>query len=96
MKNFIKNIKIKLGYIECHVCNNFIKPKLIKDYIYHPEEPPMFYHYECPKCKTKTDIEPTLLIEKAIRDLGYKDFNDFMENKTSKLMKDILKRVGEL
>lgn len=80
IKNFIHNIKIKLGYIDCPCCHNFIKPKWVKDYIYHPEEPPMFYHYECPKCIFWfSTFTPSILTERTVRKLGYKDFNDYAE-----------------
>lgn len=77
MKEIIRKIKVKLGWIDCPSCGNFIKPRWEKDWIIDPEEPPMFYHYECPKCFARTDIEPTLITEKAVRNLGYDDFKDF-------------------
>ena len=81
IKNLINNYKIKLGYITCPFCKNFIKPKFIKDYIYHREEPPLFYHYSCPKCliwlSTST---PSILTERAVKQLGFKDFNDYIKS----------------
>ena len=80
IKNLINNYKIKLGYITCPSCNILIKPKFIKDYIYHPDEPPLFYHYSCPKCliwlSTST---PSILVERAVKQLGFKDFNDYVK-----------------
>lgn len=82
IKNLIQNIKIKLGYMDCPFCHNLIKPKYVQDYIYHPDEPPMFYHYECPKCTLWLSTStPSILTERAVRKLGYKDFDDYIENK---------------
>lgn len=87
IKDIIKNLKIKLGYIYCPFCKQLIKPKYVKDYIYHSEEPPMFYHYECPKCKLwLCEPTPSALTERAVRKLGYKDFNDYM----GKVAEDII------
>ena len=81
IKNLINNYKIKLGYIICPFCKNFIKPKFVKDYIYHSDEPPLFYHYSCPKCgiwlSTST---PSILTERAVKQLGFKDFNDYIKS----------------
>jgi len=79
MKNYInsliKKYKIKSGYIDCPFCKEFIKPKLIKDWICHPEEPPLFFHYECPKCTLWiSTFKPSILTEKAVRQLGFKRF----------------------
>jgi uncharacterized protein (UPF0212 family) len=79
MKEFIHNIKIKLGWIGCPACNAFIKPKWVKDWIYDPEEPPMFYYYKCPKCGARTDTEPSLLTEKACKSLGFDNFSDYAD-----------------
>jgi len=78
IKNIINDLKIKLGYIYCPFCKQLIKPKYIKDHIFHPEEPPMFYHYECPKCKLWLCVStPSVLTERAVRQLGYKNFDDY-------------------
>ena len=75
MKNYINSLinkfKIKyLKYIICPFCKELIKPKFVKDYVYHSDEPPMFYHYECPKCTLwlSTSI-PSILTERAVKQL---------------------------
>ena len=85
MKNYINSLinKFKtkyLKYIICPYCNVLIKPKFNKDYIYHPEEPPMFYHYSCPKCTLWLSTStPSILTERAVKQLGFKNFNEFAE-----------------
>lgn len=79
MKKLIRKILTKFGWIDCPKCNSFIKPKFIKDWIYDPEEPPMFYHYECPQCFARTDIEPTILTENAVKKLGFENFQDYYD-----------------
>lgn len=78
-KRFIRRILSELGWIHCPNCNAFILPRYVQDWIYHPEEPPMFYHYECPKCYARTDTKPSLLTERTVRSLGFNSFDDFNE-----------------
>jgi hypothetical protein len=51
--------------------------KWIKDWVYDPEEPPMFVHYECSGCGHNSGIIPTSITEDAVRKLGYDSFIDY-------------------
>lgn len=67
------------GWFDCPVCGTFMKPRWVKDWIVDPEEPPLFYHYECPHCGASTAPEPSSLTEHAVRDLGFRNFDHFAE-----------------
>lgn len=77
IKYFLRHVLEKLGWQDCPECNSFIKPKWVQDWIYDPEEPPMFYHYECRRCGARTDTIPSPLTEKSVKRLGFKDFHDY-------------------
>ncbi len=47
-----------------------------------PEEPPLFVNVSCKICGWSRGPLPTSLMEKAARDLGYKDFLDFAKQNT--------------
>ncbi len=73
------------GYIEidCPKCKVTRWFKWEKDWIYHPEEPPMFAHWLCCKCGWKSPIEPTKLTEDVIR----KKFGMSVEEFTKKYLR---------
>lgn len=77
MKNLLNKILRKLGWGNCPNCKSFIKPIWVNDWLYDPDEPPMFYHYECPKCFARTDIMPSKLTEKAVKQLGFNSFEEY-------------------
>ena len=45
-----------------------LENKWVKDWIYDPEEPPMFGHYVCTKCYLNSAIEPTGLTIRVLRE----------------------------
>lgn len=47
--------------------------------VYDPEEPPMFGYWFCRACGARTKILPTGITEKALQDLGYRDFDEWHE-----------------
>ena len=66
--------------MHCPHCRAVISPRWVKDAVLHPEEPPLFAHYECPKCwRHLTPIEPTALTEQAVRRLGFRDAADYAQ-----------------
>jgi hypothetical protein len=77
LKRFWKRLKYRLGWRLCEKCRGFHKIKWVKDVIYHPEEPPMFYHWECTNCGNATPVRPSGLTEEVVRKLGYKNFIDY-------------------
>ncbi len=72
-------IKYFLGWRDCTNCGNFVKIKWIKDWILYEDEPSMFGHWECSKCKASTETQPTRITEDVVKKLGFKNFNHFME-----------------
>jgi hypothetical protein len=49
----------------------------VQDIVVYADEPPIFFHYECPACGAKSEIQPTVVAEAAIQEMGYKDFRHF-------------------
>ena len=82
--NLLHKFRIKRGWIYCPICKEFMKPKWIKDWVYDPEEPPMFGHYICPKCKATTEISPTILTNNVVKKMGYESFDDFINKRIDK------------
>ena len=58
----------------CQACDAWVKFRWEKNWVYHPDEPPMFVTYTCPTCGWSSGVCPTQLTEKAVRKLGYTDF----------------------
>lgn len=67
----------KCHYRYCPCCRKFVKIGWVQEWIYHPEEPPMFIYWECTNCKARTPTMPTFLTTDAVRSLGYKDFDEY-------------------
>lgn len=72
------------------MCRTFTKIRWVKDIIYHPEEPPMFVHWQCAHCGARTPTQPTSLTEDACRKLGYDSFADY----GAKVLKNRRGKVG--
>lgn len=70
------------GWVDCPVCHQQIM-RWEKDYVFHPEEPPCFGHWQCfnPECRVSSDITATWLMDEAAQKHGFKNFDDFMEKK---------------
>jgi len=79
LKRFWKRLQYRWGWRRCHGCRGWHKVRWVKDWVVHPEEPPMFYHYECSGCGARTSTTPSVLSEDAARKLGYKDFAEYAE-----------------
>lgn len=73
------NIKYRMGWRVCPSCGKFARIAWVKDWVMHPDEPPLFWHYECTACGAATDIMPSVLSEKAVRGLGFENFDKFAE-----------------
>lgn len=85
---WVRNFRVRfLHWRYCSICRTFSKIRWVKDPVYHPEEPPMFYHYECARCGTQTSTQPTSLTEDACQSLGYSSFSDYAAKNLSKKMK---------
>ena len=63
----------------CRSCRKVITPRWKKDHVLFEDEPPLFYHYECPHCGYHlTNMIPTAITENAVKKLGYRDFKDYV------------------
>lgn len=68
----------KKRLIHCPHCRQIMSPKFVQDWIFHPEEPPMFSHYICAKCdKRLTGILATELTKDVIKQMGYKSIDEY-------------------
>jgi len=74
------------GYSDCPLCDQQTV-KWVKDYIYHPEEPPMVGHWQCtnPECLARTEVEGTAWADKIAREMGHRSFRDAVEKAASHL-----------
>jgi hypothetical protein len=88
LRALLKRIKVRMGWRYCGCCRQFVRLQWEKDWIVHPEEPPLFCHWECPNCGAGSPILPTSLTTKAVRSLGFKDFNDYAEKALAPRNKD--------
>jgi hypothetical protein len=75
-----RRVKLRLGWRYCGCCRKFVKLRWVKDWIAHPEEPPLFIHWECPRCLARSPSLPTSLTTKAVRDLGYRNFDEYAKH----------------
>ena len=71
--------KYRAGYKDCHSCGAQATVSFEKDWIFHPDEPPLFGHFRCSECNACTMSKPTGLSEEAVKKMGYKDFNEYGE-----------------
>ena len=71
--------KGKRGWEFCPDCARFVRPRWIKEWIHHPEEPPLFCRYQCPECGYTTGVNPTGLTEETVRRMGYKNFLEYAQ-----------------
>lgn len=56
-----RRILERLGWGDCPVCHSFIRPRWVKDCALFEDEPPMFCHWECPRCHARTPVVPTFI-----------------------------------
>ena len=77
LKKSIRNLKYRLGWRHCGKCRTFSWIRWVKDWVVDPDEPSMFYHWECSNCGISTTVQPTLNTEKAVRSLGFENFECF-------------------
>jgi hypothetical protein len=68
-----------LGYRDCPICSQQTV-KWVKDYIFHPEEPPMFGHWQClnPDCLVATEVESLPWADKIAQEQGYRTLKDVL------------------
>jgi len=52
----------------CPICSEYAV-RWIKDWVVHPEEPPMFGHWICDECHAATPVLPTRLTVRAAKDV---------------------------
>ena len=45
----------------------------------HPDGPPIFEYWECDNCHAATPYSPSRLMDKAARNLGYKDAKEIFD-----------------
>jgi hypothetical protein len=81
MNRYWRRLREHWGWIDCPGCGQFRRPRWVKDYIYHPEEPPLFGHWYMPCCGVSTEVTATSIMDDAARSFGARDFNDFMEQR---------------
>lgn len=79
LRSLVRCIKVRLGWRYCTKCRHLVRLRWVKDWIVSPEEPPLFYHYECPICHGCSAIVPTTLTLKAVRNLGYETVSEYVE-----------------
>lgn len=75
--------KLQHGWTYCPECGYLVFPRFVKDWIVHPEEPPLFGHYYCPHCRHTTAPKASFLMDSAARSHGYKSFEDAMRTITA-------------
>ena len=95
LKRVWRYIQSRLGWATCPVCKEWRRIRWVKDWIIHPEEPPMFCHYECTGCGARTEVMPTALTEHAVKKLGYKDFADWAKKHTEGRETEVRGEHGE-
>jgi hypothetical protein len=44
-----------------------------------PDEPPLFFKVECQRCGWTTGTLPSVLTEQAVRKMGFKDFEEYVQ-----------------
>ncbi len=70
-------VKRRAGRLDCPCCGGQATLVWEKDWVMHPEEPPLFCHWRCLGCHAITPIRPTELSERAVRSLGFGDFTEY-------------------
>lgn len=70
--------KLCKGAVECPCCRQ-LDCYFRQVILVFSDEPPMLGYWECEYCYRKTDIFPTSLTEDAVRNLGYNDFNEYLD-----------------
>lgn len=78
-----KRCQYRRGWRRCPSCRGWHKVIWVKDWVLDPEEPPLFYHYECAGCGAQTSMRPSVLSEHAAKELGYRDFADYADKNLS-------------
>ena len=76
-KRLAHRVKFKFGWRDCPNCRQFAHFSWEKEWVHHPEEPPLFVYYVCGACGWRTKTMPSWLTESAVRSLGYQDFEDY-------------------
>lgn len=70
------------GLMHCPHCRYIISPRIVKDWMFDPEEPPLFYHLECPRCYRKlSHVYESVILIKTARRHGYESFFDMWSRK---------------
>ena len=66
---------------DCEGCGSEMSMHFVKDWVYHPEEPPMFYHFECTVCNHISSMQHSILMDEAAKKFGYDDFPSYAAEK---------------
>lgn len=70
IRQILRSVQIKLGWRDCPACGEFVRVRWVKDCVLFVDEPPMFFHWECPRCRAKSNVQPTFLITEALASHG--------------------------
>lgn len=65
------------GYRDCPICKEQTL-QFVKDWIIHPEEPPLFGHWQCfnKNCLVSTDMESLPWADKVAQEQGHRTFKE--------------------
>lgn len=81
MRRFWRQLRERLGWIDCPQCGEFRRARWVKDWIFDPEEPPCFGHWYMPCCGARTETSATMIMDDAARQQGFRNFDDFAEQR---------------
>ena len=95
MKTFIERLKKALkefwmwisGRVKgnCPECGKEVYFYWVKDWILHPEEPPILGHFVCPECGWHSSIVPTSLTTDVLKKHFRMTWDEFCEKVAEKM-----------
>lgn len=77
------------GYSKCPFCKQ-ITFSWEKDYIYHPEEPPILGHWQCynKDCNARTETASTPWADQIAQQYGHETFLDALRARANDIQED--------
>lgn len=72
-----------VGWHDCPCCGAQAL-RWHKYVILNEDEPPMFGWWHCEACERRTDVLPTEITERAVKSLGYRNFDEYAERNLGK------------
>ena len=78
------------GWSKCANCNKFARIKKSVEWVLTPNETPLFYYWECPKCKYLSDLIKTDILIEAMASYGHKNIKE----DTLTLYMEMLKKLN--